>query len=43
MENLVAKLRSDLGDDMEIMIDCYLRGTSSSSGRAWPSGSVHMM
>jgi L-alanine-DL-glutamate epimerase-like enolase superfamily enzyme len=24
MENLIAKLRSDLGDDMEIMIDCYL-------------------
>ena len=24
MEKLVAKLRNDLGDDMEIMIDCYL-------------------
>ena len=24
MEKLIAKLRSDLGDEMEIMIDCYL-------------------
>jgi L-alanine-DL-glutamate epimerase-like enolase superfamily enzyme len=24
MEKLIAKLRGDLGDDMEIMIDCYL-------------------
>lgn len=24
MEKLIAKLRSDLGEDMEIMIDCYL-------------------
>ena len=24
MEKLIAKLRNDLGDDMEIMIDCYL-------------------
>jgi len=24
MERLIAKLRGDLGDGMEIMIDCYL-------------------